>query len=263
MGFNHSFVKKVFLTIYTLAFTFLQLPFAYAKTAYSKQKKLSAKSTITEIDSCSIKPEGLLFQLQKINYSFLNVSLQGLSQQAFEYAMNGFAYLKSKGKLQNNSIVSIIDFSRPSNQKRLFVIDVEQNKLLFNTYVAHGINSGTSVAEKFSNVPNSNKSSLGFYETTQTYFGKNGYSLHLNGLEDGINNNANKRDIVFHGADYVSQSLINAQGYIGRSQGCPALPTKMCKPIIDKIRNGSCVFIYAGDKNYLVNSKILKLAKAS
>jgi L,D-transpeptidase catalytic domain len=263
MRFDRLFVKKVFLTLYTLILTFLQLPFAYANTSYSKQKKVLSKTTITDTDTCAVKSNGFLFQLQQINSNFFNVSLQGLSQQAFEYAMNGFAYLKSKGKLQNNSIVSIIDFSKPSSQKRLFVIDVEQNKLLFNTYVAHGINSGTSVAEKFSNVPESKKSSLGFYQTTQTYFGKNGYSLHLNGLEEGINNNANKRDIVFHGADYVSQNLVNAQGYIGRSQGCPALPTKMCKPIIDKIKNGSCVFIYATDKNYFANSTILKLAKAS
>jgi L,D-transpeptidase catalytic domain len=263
MRYNRLLVKKGFLFIYTLVLTFLQLPFAYAKVSYSKQKKPVTTSEIIEADTSAANPNAIFFQLQQFNHNFFNVSLKGLSRQAFEYAMNGFAYLKNKGQLQKNNIISIIDFSKPSNQKRLFVIDVEENKLLFNTYVAHGINSGTTVAENFSNTPESKKSSLGFFETTQTYIGKNGYSLHLNGLEDGINNNANKRDIVFHGADYVSQSMVDAQGYIGRSQGCPALPIKICKPIIDKIKNGSCVFIYAPDKNYIVNSKILQHAKAS
>ena len=162
--------------------------------------------------------------------------------------------------MANDNIISIVDFSMPSSKKRLFVIDLDHFKVLFNTYVAHGAKSGAAIANQFSNTPESNKSSLGFYETLHTYSGGHGYSLRLEGLEKGINDNANRRDIVIHAAAYVNEALIQAQGYIGRSWGCPALPKKLHKPIIDKIKNGTCLFIYSPDKTYLNNSKILNSA---
>ena len=181
-------------------------------------------------------------------YDSLELDDQGLSHDAFTYAMNGFKKLDDEGALQNDSVLTIIDFDQPSSQKRLYIIDVKNYKILFNTWVAHGRNTGKEMAEFFSNTNESHKSSLGFYITDQTYSGSKGYSLKLKGLEQNLNTNAMRRAIVIHGAPYVSQSFIDAQGYIGRSHGCPAIPTALTKPIIQTIKNGSCLFIY--NKSY-------------
>ncbi|MCH5720612.1 murein L,D-transpeptidase catalytic domain family protein [Niabella hibiscisoli] len=177
-------------------------------------------------------------------YDSLELDEQGLSHDAFTYAMNGFKKLDEEGVLQNDSVLTIIDFDQPSSQKRMYIIDVKNYKMLFNTWVAHGRNTGKEMAEFFSNTNESHKSSLGFYITDQTYSGSKGYSLKLKGLEQNLNTNAMRRAIVIHGAPYVSQSFIDAQGYIGRSHGCPAIPTALTKPIIQTIKNGSCLFIY-------------------
>ena len=190
-------------------------------------------------------------------YESLSLNLKGLSKQTFDYAMKGFNLLLQQGKLENGNIISIIDFSMPSSKKRLFVIDLEKVKVIFNTYVAHGVNSGNAMAREFSNTPESLKSSLGFYETLQTYSGGHGYSLKLQGLEKGINDNANSRDIVIHAAAYVDEAFIRARGFIGRSWGCPALPEKLNKPIINTIKDGTCLFLYSPDKAYLSMSKII------
>ena len=190
-------------------------------------------------------------------YESMNLDIMGLSKQTFDYAMKGFNLLVQQGKLENDNIISIVDFSMPSSKKRLFVIDLEQLKVVFNTYVAHGVNSGAAMAREFSNRPESLKSSLGFYETLQTYSGGHGYSLRLEGLEQGINDNANSRDIVIHAADYVTEDFIKAKGFIGRSWGCPALPEKLNKPIINKIKGGTCLFLFSPDKSYLSKSKII------
>ncbi len=212
--------------------------------------------TRTTENSNHLEPSNILASV----YDSLRLNLCGLSQQAFQYAMQGFDYLVKGGKISNSKILSIIDFSQPSNKKRLFIIDLDNYKVLFNTYVAHGMNSGKEYASQFSNNPESNKSSLGFYETAETYIGKNGYSLHLQGLEKGINDKADSRAIVMHGADYVSEDYVRMQGYIGRSQGCPAVPEKLHKPIINKIKNGTCLFIYSLNRNYFIHSKIIKEA---
>ena len=190
-------------------------------------------------------------------YESLSLNLMGLSKQTFDYAIKGFNLLLQQGKLENGNIISIIDFSMPSSKKRLFVIDLEKVKVIFNTYVAHGVNSGNAMAREFSNTPESLKSSLGFYETLQTYSGGHGYSLKLEGLEKGINDNANSRDIVIHAAAYVDEAFIRARGFIGRSWGCPALPEKLNKPIINTIKDGTCLFLYSPDKAYLSMSKII------
>lgn len=177
-------------------------------------------------------------------YDSLELDEQGLSHKAFTYAMNGFKKLDDEGVLQNDSVLTIIDFDQPSYKKRMYVIDVKNYRMLFNTWVAHGRNTGKEMAEFFSNTNESHKSSLGFYITDQTYNGSKGYSLKLRGLEQNLNNNAMRRAIVIHGAPYVSQSFIDAQGYIGRSHGCPAIPTALTRPIIQTIKDGSCLFIY-------------------
>jgi len=191
-------------------------------------------------------------------YENLELGALGLSHQAFTYALAGFNKLMEDGKIQKNNILSILDFSLPSGKKRLFVIDLESGELVFHTYAAHGKKSGSNVATEFSNKMNSNKSSLGFYVTGDTYNGKHGTSLRLQGEEKGINDNAMARGIVMHSAKYVDESVIAQQGFIGRSQGCPALPANIYKEVIEKIKNGSCLFIYSPDKYYTSHSKILK-----
>lgn len=174
----------------------------------------------------------------------MQLDLKGLTKNAFEYAIEGFEELKEEGLIQNDSILTIVDFDQPSYSKRMYVLDVKNFKVLFNTWVAHGKNSGQEWAQSFSNTNESNKSSLGFYITAETYNGSKGFSLRLKGLEKNMNDNALQRGIVMHGASYVSQSAIDGMGYIGRSHGCPAVPVELNKPIINKIKAGSCFFIY-------------------
>jgi len=195
-------------------------------------------------------------------YSVLHLNNLGLSKEAFINAMKGYNYLLSSGKIKNDETLSIIDFTLPSTQKRLFVIDIKKGLLLFNTYVSHGRNSGTNVATQFSNDQNSLKSSLGFYITSGTYNGKHGYSLRLNGVESNINDNALSRGIVMHSAPYVNEETIEKLGFLGRSEGCPAVPENLYKKIIAKIKDGSCLFMYSPDKNYLAHSQILNSASA-
>jgi hypothetical protein len=165
------------------------------------------------------------------------------SQDCFTLAFEGFKALKEKGKVSKN-VLTIIDFSKSSNTKRLWVIDLDKSTVLYNTLVAHGKNTGGEFARYFSNIGESNKSSLGFYTTGETYFGKHGRSLKLDGMERGVNSNARKRAVVLHGADYVSEKFIRNHRFLGRSQGCPAVPANMNDKIISAIKGKSCLFIY-------------------
>lgn len=194
-------------------------------------------------------------------FAELKLDSLGLSKEAFEYALSGLEKLEKEGKLKNPDLLTIADFSRPSNKKRLFVIDLKNEAVLFNTFVSHGRNSGTAQATTFSNAPESFKSSLGFYVTGDTYKGQHGYSLRLEGEEEGINDNAMSRGIVMHSAAYVSEKIAKLQGYIGRSLGCPAIPEKVHKQIIEVIKDGSCLFLYSPDKSYMANSKMLAAEK--
>ncbi len=193
-------------------------------------------------------------------YDKLNLESLGLSKQAFEYGIKGFENLLSSGKIHNAQIISIVDFSLPSSKKRLFVIDLKNSKVVFNTYVSHGRGSGREKAQEFSNEPESFKSSLGFYVTGGTYAGKHGYSMRLMGEEAGFNSNALSRAIVMHSADYINENVIKTQGFIGRSLGCPALSPTIYKPVIEKIKNGSCLFLYSPNKYYLSHSKLINRA---
>ena len=185
------------------------------------------------------------------NQVYHECGLEGkLDYEIFENAMECLDELE----FNNERLLTIIDFTKPSTEKRLFVIDLENNKLLYHTLVAHGKNTGLNIAEHFSNTSQSLQSSLGFYNTSEPYFGKHGYSLRLDGLEDNINDNARKRAIVIHGAWYVSEDFIEENGRLGRSWGCPALPVEQTREIIDLIKNGSCLYIYAEDQDYLDKS---------
>ena len=184
------------------------------------------------------------------------VSELAAGEQLFE-EMAGYNRIKEKSK----PILTLIDFSKPSTEKRFFVFDMEKKQLLFSSVVSHGRNSGGNYATSFSNQNGSYKSSLGFYLTENTYQGGNGYSLILNGLEKGINDKAKERSIVVHGASYANPTVA-ASGRLGRSLGCPALPTKLAKPIINTIKDGSVMFIYANNSSYLAQSDILKNVSA-
>ncbi len=174
-----------------------------------------------------------------------------VSLDVFKTAMLGYYKMDFS---QKKDILTIIDYSKPSSEKRFFVINTDKKQLLYSTFIAHGKNSGDNYVTSFSNLSNSLQSCLGFFITGETYTGENGYSLKLDGLEKNINDNARSRSIVIHGADYVCQEYIDKYGRLGRSWGCPALPSEVSKEIIDVISNGSCVFIYGYDKFYKENS---------
>lgn len=191
-------------------------------------------------------------------FDSLELGKLGLARRAYDYAILGYKALRAKGLLGNDEVLSIADMTLPSSKKRFFVIDVKKYRLLFVTYVAHGKNTGLDKSLFFSNEPESNKSSVGFYTTENTYSGAHGYSLRLDGHEIGFNSNAESRDIVVHSANYVGEAVVKSQGYLGRSLGCPALSPEIYKQVIEKIKNGTCLFVYGNDSKYIMNSKLLK-----
>lgn len=190
-------------------------------------------------------------------YDRMDLEDSGLSRKAFEYAWLGYHNLLKKGMLHRSDVLSICDFSQSSSQQRMYVIDVRNKKMLYRTYVAHGINSGEEYANSFSNSPESCKSSLGFYVTRKTYYGSNGLSLRIDGVDYGFNDKANKRNIVIHGAPYVSLRILHKYGVMGTTFGCPAVPTEASAEIIPLVKNGTCFFIYYPSKKYLTQSKVL------
>lgn len=191
-------------------------------------------------------------------YSTLHLSQLGLSGEAYRLAMHGFEKLKTEGKLQNDSVLTIIDFSQSSKNKRMYVIDLLHKTLLFNTYVAHGRNTGGEYAEKFSNKSGTYESSLGFYITQSLATGAHvGLSLILQGIEKGFNDLAKQREIIMHGADYATEQFIRANGRLGRSFGCPSIPPELIQPIAEAIKDGSCLFIYYPDNTYISHSALL------
>jgi hypothetical protein len=153
--------------------------------------------------------------------------------------------------------LSVIDYSRPSTEQRMWVFDLARQKLLFEEWVAHGRNSGGNATERFSNRDGSFMSSLGAFTAKETYMGGNGYSLRLEGLEPGFNDNARDRAIVIHGAPYVNPSIARLQGRLGRSLGCPAVRLTVARPLIDSLRGGTMVFAYYPDKAWLERSRLL------
>ena len=175
-----------------------------------------------------------------------------LDYNVFKSAMDGYNLID----VPNKKLLSIIDYSKPSTEKRLFIIDIENHKLLYNTLVAHGKKSGYVNATKFSNKYGSHKSCLGFFRTGYSYYGKRGYSLQLEGLERGINDKARSRGIVIHGANYVDERLVNGNGVIGRSWGCPAVSKKLSKKIINLLKGGSLLFVYGEDELYKEKSEL-------
>lgn len=171
----------------------------------------------------------------------------GMKKSIFRKALVGYLNIKNKQLLQDNSILSVIDYSKASTEKRLWIIDLKEKKVLFHSLVAHGRKSGDNLAINFSNKLNSNMSSLGFYRTGKIYFGKHGKSLVLHGLDKNYNSNAEGRSVVIHAADYVCEDFIKTNGRLGRSHGCPAVSPEESDQIIHLLEGGSCLFIYHPD----------------
>jgi len=247
-------VRKVYLplSIVCLLATFLLLPVVKAD---SNKKLVAAASTITTV-AVSNSTVSTVETAATSLYDSLELDKLGMSKPALLYAFRGQQKLAEEGMVSNPDILTVCDFSQPSTQKRMYIIDVKNYKVLLNTYVAHGKNSGLEYAERFSNRVESLQSSLGFYITKGTYFGKHGLSLKLSGQENGINNNAEERAVVIHGAQYIGEQRAKS-AYMGRSFGCPAVPQQLASKVINLIKNGTTLFIYHPSQQYLNGSPIL------
>ena len=197
--------------------------------------------SFSKIDASNLEND---IKHDSITIRYGNLNTTSLSFNAYKKAIKGYYYYKNKGVIEGN-IIAIIDYNLPSTEERLFIIDVTKDSLLYTSLVAHGRNSGNNMAVKFSNNDGSHKSSLGFFSTEETYIGKHGASLRLNGLEKGINNNARSRNIVIHKAKYVSKDFIQKHNRIGRSHGCPALPELNYNKIFDYLDDKILLYIYS------------------
>ncbi|MDF2933022.1 MAG: hypothetical protein K0R36_2353 [Chryseobacterium sp.] len=219
----------------------------------------NTKKIETLVETKSVKNTNSLSSSEELYQSISFENTNKLQFDVFAKALLGFENLKKAGKLgQEAHLLTICDFSLSSNVKRLWVIDTQEKKVLFNSLVAHGKNTGEEFATNFSNTESSLQSSMGFYITESTYNGDNGYSLKLLGMDKGFNDAAYKRAVVMHGADYVSEEFATVHKRIGRSWGCPAIPRALTEPIINTIKGKNCLFIYYPDQNYLSSSEWLK-----
>ena len=169
---------------------------------------------------------------------------------------------RRQGLLEGFNHLAVIDYSLPSTQPRLWVFDVKKGRLLFQELVAHGKNTGEQVAQRFSNVEGSKMSSLGLFQATETYYGNNGYSLRLRGLDPGFNDRALARAIVMHGAPYVSEAIVERLGRLGRSWGCPAVRQEVARTVIDTLKGGALIFAYYPDRKWLNESPTLRCSDA-
>jgi hypothetical protein len=239
-------MKRLFLSI---SMGILSLSYNLFPGVQTESKNVKSFFSIADSSSASNIAVSL--------YNIVSLQHFGLSKQAFVYAWKGYQSLLKKKLIASSDYLTICDFSQSSNNKRLYVIDILNQKLITHTWVAHGRNSGGEYATRFSNKPESLQSSLGFYVTGNTYYGEHGLSLRVKGLEPGFNDKALQRAIVIHGADYIGEQRLQNNAYMGRSFGCPALPKNESDSIINTIKEGSCFFIYHPARNYLLGSKLL------
>jgi hypothetical protein len=233
--------------------------------------KVKGDSTAVKSESEKTSPKSsvklLFFHYVDDIYEAASLNEAGLDSTVFQKAITGYYNLKMANRLPaTSSIVTIVDFNKPSTEKRMWIVDLEKKKLLLNTWVAHGKGSGDNTADAFSNNEESHQSSLGFYVTDDIYVGKHGRSLHLDGMDAGFNDKARERDIVLHGADYVNQNTIDQLGRLGRSFGCPAVSTEVVDQVINTIKNKNLLFINGNDSaytsKYLNEDQAAKLAFA-
>lgn len=242
--------------VYMVTTSFYLSPRTVVKNENFKTK--TEKVAVAD-DTKSEKSAGAVSSSEALYQSIAFDPEHELNFEVFSKALTGFENLKKAGLLtQDSHLLTICDFSMSSNMKRLWIIDLEDKKVLFNSLVAHGKNTGEEFATNFSNRESSLQSSLGFYITDATYQGDNGYSLKLLGMDKGFNDAAYRRAIVLHGANYVSDDFAAMHKRIGRSWGCPAVPKELTQPIINTIKGRNCLFIYYPDQNYLSSSEWLK-----
>ncbi|MBA2746875.1 MAG: murein L,D-transpeptidase catalytic domain family protein [Flavisolibacter sp.] len=246
-------MRKIYfpLSIFCLLATFLLLP--VVKAGNNSAIAASPAEIITEI---SEEKEFSAAVAATVLYDSMKLDKLGMSKEAMVYAFTGYQKLVASGQLKKSSVLTVIDFSQRSDKKRMYIIDVDNFKVLINTFVAHGKNTGLQYAEKFSNTHESLQSSLGFYITKGIYFGKHGRSLKLGGVEKEFNDNAEARAVVVHGATYIGAHRLGAP-YMGRSFGCPAVPQELANTVIDIIKDGTCMFIYHPSPKYIKGSKLL------
>jgi L,D-transpeptidase catalytic domain len=185
-------------------------------------------------------------------------SVQSLNSHVLQLALNAATCARDGGVVNNDRLLTVIDYSKASTQPRLWVLDLDTQRVLFEELVAHGQGSGDNYATRFSNDDGSHQTSLGLFRTADTYVGTNGYSLRLDGLEPGVNDRARERAIVIHGAPYVNAAASRTLGRLGRSWGCPALRPAIARTLIDTIKEGSLVFAYYPDQQWLQGSRFLK-----
>ena len=244
-------MKKLFLVGAVCIIVFTSM--IVAKNDKTVAANSTTNTTITK--SASAKAE-INYWVDSL-YTSMKLDDAGLSRSVFFDAYKGYEYLLAANKIAKQGLLTICDYSQCSNKKRLYVLDLNSAKILFNTYVSHGHNSGGDYATTFSNSNNSHKTSLGFMRTAETYKGENGYSMRLDGMEESFNDNVRARAIVMHGSNYVSGLRASKGTTMGRSYGCPAVPAKEVKNIINTIKGGSCFFSFYPDQAYTAASKIL------
>lgn len=189
-------------------------------------------------------------------YQLILPSAKEINPKVLELAINAYSIALKKG-LDTKHLLTIVDYSLPSTQKRMWVLNVDQRRLMHYSFVTHGSGSGLLYARHFSNIPGTFKSSLGLFLTKKAYYGQAGYALRLQGLEPGINDQVEARGIVVHGAEYAEKSFIEQYGRLGRSEGCFALPASSYNTIIHDIAGGTLLFAYYPEKKWLAHSRFL------
>lgn len=249
------FMNKPFLFLAAVLFLSagsFTLPYAHALGRVT----FDSTGVDTEI-SIEVLREAYYDSLRGI-YDAMGLGEYGLDFDVFRLAMTGYYNLRRKGVLSEKRLLTVIDYTRPSTEKRFYLLDLHEKTVMFHSLVAHGRNTGENFAYNFSDIPRSKMSSLGFFVTAESYMGGNGYSLRLDGLDEHWNGNSRQRAIVVHGAPYVSEDFVRRYGRLGRSFGCPALPNDIARSVIDEIKGGTLIFSYFSETKYLASSPYLQ-----
>lgn len=235
----------VICALFGLSVSIINLGFVNVTKSAGAIKNAKAKGNPNSSDKL------LFFHYVNDIYEAASLAKAGLDSAVFEKAVTGYYNLKIANLLPvSSTVLTIVDFTRASTTKRMWIVDLQKRKLLLNTWVAHGQGSGNDMADAFSNNEESHQSSLGFYITDDIYMGKHGRSLHLDGVDRGFNDKARERAIVLHGADYVNQNTIDQLGRLGRSFGCPAVSSAVVDQVIEMVKNKNLLFINGNDSNY-------------
>lgn len=259
--------KKRLMTITIFILILIGLLLYGAKRYYTPMNNEQASCVlqpIVQLDEqvASVSTPAVPHQPEEDLNTFFHRSAPNLSRDVIEKVVTILS-CAAKYDMDYHQILSVIDYSLPANAKRLWVFDLYERRLLFNTYVSHGIKSGAILSSFFSNKYNSKTSSIGVYQTDKTYYGRDGLSLRLNGLDTGFNDNAMNRSIVMHGGWYVEEKFIHKYGRAGRSWGCPALPLDLTSPIINTIKDKTLLVIYYPNEAWFEHSKFLRCALTS